>query len=262
MNWRNISKTGVDLIKGLTEGGSSPNNNSESKGDSPAYKKIYSDSLEALIETLIQDGSIDEDEMNILRKKAEKEGYDADEVEIVVRKRMKSISKNIQESDPYFGLNEAQKLAKMINDVQKDSKNGLGKDLLSGVLNLATSSAGIPIPLGDLLEAEKEDEENLNKLKEIAIIITTFPLPDETQSLEDIAEVLINYMEPQLFREERRSREDAEEELQLIKESPDLNASFMKLNKIKEHPKATPLLIKRITDFLYPPVSKKRFGLF
>lgn len=260
MNWRNISKTGADLIKGITEGGSSQNNNSESRGDSPIYKKIYSDSLEALIETLIQDGSIDEDEMNILRKKAEKEGYDPDEVEIVVRKRMKSISKNIQESDPYFGLNEAQKLAKMINDVQKDSKNGLGKDLLSGVINLATSSAGIS--LGDLLEAEKEDEENLNKLKEIAIIITTFPLPDETQSLEDIAEVLINYMEPQLFREEPRSREDAEEELQLIKESPDLNASFTKLNKIKEHPKATPLLIKRITDFLYPPVSKKRFGLF
>lgn len=265
MDWLNIAKTGADIIKGISETSSSLKGakSADDKpispaSDTPKYQKIYSDSMEAFIETLIQDGNIDDDEMVILRKKAEKEGYDPDEVEIVVRKRLKQFANKVQAADPYYGMNPAQKLAKMIGETGSSSNTkSKGEGIMSGIMDMVSSGTGMPI--GALLEMENEEEQQQQK---ISNIITSYRLPDNLSDIEEIAEVLINYMEPDLCRSEKRTKEDAKDEYEQIKNSPDLNAAYNKLNKIRNHPSASSQLKERITSFLEPPVAKKRFGLF
>lgn len=52
----------------------------------------YSASLEKLIAMVIEDGTVTDEEMALLRRKAEKEGADPDEVEFVVRHRLRTAS--------------------------------------------------------------------------------------------------------------------------------------------------------------------------
>lgn len=54
---------------------------------------MYSEKLEGLIDAVIADGEIEEAEMAVLKKAAEKEGEDPDEVEIVVRGRLAKAKK-------------------------------------------------------------------------------------------------------------------------------------------------------------------------
>ena len=58
---------------------------------------MYSEKLEGLISDIIADGEIEEAEMNVLKKAAEREGEDPDELEIVVKGRLAKMKK--QETD-------------------------------------------------------------------------------------------------------------------------------------------------------------------
>lgn len=49
---------------------------------------MYSEKLEGLIEAILADGEIEESEMAVLKRAAEKEGEDPDEVEIVIKGRL------------------------------------------------------------------------------------------------------------------------------------------------------------------------------
>lgn len=54
---------------------------------------MYSEKLEGLIEAIIADGEIEESEMAVLRRAAEREGEDPDELEIIVRGRLAKMKK-------------------------------------------------------------------------------------------------------------------------------------------------------------------------
>lgn len=54
---------------------------------------MYSEKLEGLIEAIIADGEIEESEMAVLKRAAEREGEDPDELEIVVKGRLAKMKK-------------------------------------------------------------------------------------------------------------------------------------------------------------------------
>lgn len=54
---------------------------------------MYSEKLESLIEAIIADGEIEESEMAVLKRAAEREGEDPDELEIVVKGRLAKMQK-------------------------------------------------------------------------------------------------------------------------------------------------------------------------
>ena len=56
---------------------------------------MYSEKLEGLIDAILADGEITDKEMAILRKRAEAEGEDPDEVEIVVEGRLAKMQKKV-----------------------------------------------------------------------------------------------------------------------------------------------------------------------
>ena len=60
---------------------------------------MYSEKLESLISDIIADGEIEEAEMNVLKKAAEREGEDPDELEIVIKGRLAKMKKQEAESN-------------------------------------------------------------------------------------------------------------------------------------------------------------------
>lgn len=61
---------------------------------------MYSEKLESLIEAILADGEIEDTEMAVLKKAAQKEGEDPDEVEIVARGRLAKLKKAQAPSTP------------------------------------------------------------------------------------------------------------------------------------------------------------------
>lgn len=54
---------------------------------------MYSDKLEELISAALQDGNLTEQKRNIIKRRAEKEGEDVEEVMMVVESRLHNIPK-------------------------------------------------------------------------------------------------------------------------------------------------------------------------
>ena len=78
------------------------------------FKAMYSEKLEGLISDIIADGEIEEAEMNVLKKAAEREGEDPEELEIVIKGRLAKMKKQ-----------EAEKAApSMPNATQSDKLGG------------------------------------------------------------------------------------------------------------------------------------------
>ena len=57
------------------------------------YKGLFSERLEALISSALQDGVLTDQEIAVLKKRAEKEGEDWDEVEMIINSRLAEIKK-------------------------------------------------------------------------------------------------------------------------------------------------------------------------
>lgn len=57
----------------------------------PDGEAQFSPALEKLIAMAVADGEITDDEMTLLRRKAEKEGVDPDEMEFIVRRRIRRV---------------------------------------------------------------------------------------------------------------------------------------------------------------------------
>lgn len=55
---------------------------------------MYSERIESLIEAILADGEIEESELRVLKKAAQREGEDPEEVEIVVRGRLAKMQKS------------------------------------------------------------------------------------------------------------------------------------------------------------------------
>ena len=74
-----------------------------SEPSNSAFKGLFSERLEALISSALQDGVLTDQEITVLKKRAEKEGEDWDEVEMIIKSRMAEIqkAKGIQMSEPH-----------------------------------------------------------------------------------------------------------------------------------------------------------------
>ena len=68
-----------------------------------AFKGLFSERLEALISSALQDGVLTDQEIAVLKKRAEKEGEDWDEVEMIINSRLAEIqkAKGIQIQEPH-----------------------------------------------------------------------------------------------------------------------------------------------------------------
>ena len=68
-----------------------------------AFKGLFSERLEALISSALQDGILSDQEKAVLKKRAEKEGEDWDEVEMIINSRLAEIqkAKGIQIQEPH-----------------------------------------------------------------------------------------------------------------------------------------------------------------
>lgn len=105
-NLVNLAKTGADIAKNASEvasvikKGSSALNIGKGKKQAAAAKAPtqpdgeaqFSPALEKLIAMAVADGEITDDEMTLLRRKAEKEGVDPDEMEFIVRRRIRKVT--------------------------------------------------------------------------------------------------------------------------------------------------------------------------
>ena len=74
-----------------------------SEPENSVYKGLFSERLEALISSALQDGVLTDQEITVLKKRAEKEGEDWDEVEMIIKSRMAEIqkAKGIQIQEPH-----------------------------------------------------------------------------------------------------------------------------------------------------------------
>lgn len=74
-----------------------------SEPEKSVYKGLFSERLEALISSALQDGMLTDQEKAVLKKRAEKEGEDWDEVEMIINSRLAEIqkAKGIQIQEPH-----------------------------------------------------------------------------------------------------------------------------------------------------------------
>jgi hypothetical protein len=64
-----------------------------SEPEKSVYKGLFSERLEALISSALQDGMLTDQEKAVLKKRAEKDGEDWDEVEMIINSRLAEIQK-------------------------------------------------------------------------------------------------------------------------------------------------------------------------
>lgn len=146
----------------------------------------YSPELESMIQMAIEDGELSDREIEMLSRRAVKEGIDPDEFEFNLRMRMKIAIKKKEElknMNPVVGLSQA---FSMMEQYAKGGKQVVSADALTGVMTLIPG-VGPLAAAGGLLAAFIETPSNLNQLK--AEAIRRFVLPDNPEHLAQF----INY---------------------------------------------------------------------
>lgn len=85
-----------------------------------AFSGLFSPRMEALINSALQDGVLTEQEKAVLKKRAEKDGEDWDEVEMIINSRLKEIQKikGIQISEPH-DVQENRKKTMELKDIER-----------------------------------------------------------------------------------------------------------------------------------------------
>ena len=85
-----------------------------------AFKGLFSERLEALISSALQDGVLTDQEIAVLKKRAEKEDEDWDEVEMIINSRLAEIqkAKGIQISEPH-DVQVNRKKPMELNDIKR-----------------------------------------------------------------------------------------------------------------------------------------------
>lgn len=146
----------------------------------------YSPELEGMIEMAIEDGELSDRDIELLSRRAVKEGVDPDEFEFNLRMRLKKAAKKkeeLKDMNPVVGLSQA---FNMMEQYAEGGKKVVSAEALSGVMALIPG-VGPLAAAGGLLATFIETPSNLNKLK--AEAIRRFVLPDDPEYLAQF----INY---------------------------------------------------------------------
>ena len=188
MDFENIKDIydAVGGIEGISKGAKSLKGIFGKKKDSPDnsiqtnQENGFSQELNNLMELIIEDGEITDDEMQLLRNKAEKEGIDPLEIEIVVKKKLKKKKEKIEWlKTPVNQIIESFKLAE---ECAKGGNSAINGTALSSALALIPG-VGQAAMVGSLASSIIKTPSNLNKLK--AEIINNISIPDDEQQLAD-----------------------------------------------------------------------------
>lgn len=148
--------------------------------DTPSAGIIYSPELERLIAMAIDDGEVTDKELELLKVRAEKEGVDPFEFEIVINKRLRHKKEHAERmKNPVTAMAEAFKMAEAM---AKGGKAVVDGGALSGVLSLIPG-VGQVAAIGGLAASLIKTPSNLNALK--AEIITNAAIPEEEVYLSD-----------------------------------------------------------------------------
>lgn len=91
-----------------------------SEPENSVYKGLFSERLEALISSGLQDGVLTDQEKAVLKKRAEKDGEDWDEVEMIINSRLAEIqkTKGIQIQEPH-DVQVNRKKPMELNDIKR-----------------------------------------------------------------------------------------------------------------------------------------------
>ncbi len=171
-------------------------NNTEKSASQPG---LYSPELEKLITMVLEGGEVTDREMEILLTRAEKEGVDPFEFELVIKKRLRQQKEQIERlKNPVTAISEAFKMAEAMAKEGKAIVNG---DALSSVLSLIPGVGQVGA-IGGLAASLIKTPSNLNALK--AEIISKAIIPEEESYLSDF--MLFCYTQREVDIEKKRSR--------------------------------------------------------
>lgn len=177
-------------------------NNAEVSADSSTPGKFYSPELERLIEMVLEDGDVSEREMELLSARAEKEGIDPFEFEIVISKRLRQKKEQAERlKNPVTAMAEAFKMAEAMAKGGKSVVNG---GLLSSALSLIPG-VGQAAAVGGLAASLIKTPSNLNALK--AEIISNAVIPEEEKYLSDF--MLFCHTQREVDIEKKRSNSNS-----------------------------------------------------
>jgi len=240
----NLAKSGAEFIKEVSSVASDLSNREEGSqavaASESQKESMYSAQLEKLIAMAIEDGDITDEDIAMLRRRAEKEGVDPDELEFVVRKRIKKTM-------AYKDLSPVQRLHKMLADCDAESKSAT--NTISGFQRLSGLVAE------DMMGNGKK-----------AAVLAGFPFPENSDDFVQIVNFLIAEFETGIspHRETGLLRDDdsVEDEKIAIKRDAYLSSLDSKLRIAAGMNICTPELRNRIKLVLDPPARKKLFGLF
>lgn len=140
----------------------------------------YSPELEKLITMIIEDDEVTDREIEMLTRRAEKEGVDPFEFEIVIKRRLRQKRENDKRlANPVARLIEAFKMAEAAANGDKEV---VSAGSLSGALALIPG-VGQAAAIGTLAASLIKKPSNLNALK--AEIINNAVIPDDERFLAD-----------------------------------------------------------------------------
>ena len=129
------------IVNGAKELGKILQKDSSLSKSKLSEKGGYSEDLEKLISMIIEDGEISEKELELLKKKAESEGIDPLEIEIVVTKRLKKYNEGKEFlKNPVNQIIQSFKLAE---DCALGSRSDTSSNSLSSILSLIDGVSGV-----------------------------------------------------------------------------------------------------------------------
>lgn len=191
---------------------------------------LYSEKIEALIDAALADGVLTEKEKQILFKKAQAEGIDLDEFEMVLDARLVELQKKQKTEESHaapksdkFGdvrkcpacgalvpalagacpecgyefsgvtaSSSSQKLAKGIAEIKKDAANKKNEIIKSGTYSTKKAKGAIWSPQEEALNSISSDE-----YSQIHSLVNSFPVPNTKNDLFD----LIMYLKTQGYKD-------------------------------------------------------------
>lgn len=148
----------------------------------------YSENLQRLLNLVTEDGEITDEELKMLQIKAEKEGIDPLEIEIVAKRIIKKKKEELEQKkklqeelkkDPVKQIKESFKAAEA---VAKGGNDFAGLATLTETLNLIPGLQGIDA-VGLLASSLLKTPSNLNSLK--AEIINNISIPEDEKLFSD-----------------------------------------------------------------------------
>jgi hypothetical protein len=173
---KNLVPDGLETaVKIVGEGIAKKSESNNSNQASGSQKQSgWSSELENLVDMAIEDGELTDRELQLLASRAQREGIDPDEFELVIRLRMRQRAKDAEKKtdNPVDALSQA---FSMLEQYKTGGQSAISASALSSALSIIPG-IGQVAAVGGLLAQFIETPSNINSLK--AELIRLFVLPD------------------------------------------------------------------------------------